>query len=79
MFQVLGFERANSTEFDEQTPDPVVIFMPEVYISSCSFYFSYICHMHAGLYYFLFDVSGLKNTYGKHNETRISKNTISDP
>ncbi|XP_021281393.1 CTP synthase-like [Herrania umbratica] len=26
---VLGLERANSTEFDEQTPDPVVIFMPE--------------------------------------------------
>ncbi|XWS46579.1 hypothetical protein CRYUN_Cryun14cG0080200 [Craigia yunnanensis] len=26
---VLGFERANSTEFDEQTPDPVIIFMPE--------------------------------------------------
>ncbi|XP_022770853.1 CTP synthase-like isoform X2 [Durio zibethinus] len=26
---VLGFERANSTEFDEQTPNPVVIFMPE--------------------------------------------------
>ncbi|CAH2072030.1 unnamed protein product [Thlaspi arvense] len=26
---VLGLERANSTEFDAQTPDPVVIFMPE--------------------------------------------------
>ncbi|KAJ4838643.1 hypothetical protein Tsubulata_004236 [Turnera subulata] len=26
---VLGLERANSTEFDEHTPDPVVIFMPE--------------------------------------------------
>ncbi|XWS31791.1 hypothetical protein CRYUN_Cryun23aG0106500 [Craigia yunnanensis] len=26
---VLGFERADSTEFDEQTPNPVVIFMPE--------------------------------------------------
>ncbi|XVF22126.1 hypothetical protein REPUB_Repub12eG0147000 [Reevesia pubescens] len=26
---VLGLERSNSTEFDEQTPDPVVIFMPE--------------------------------------------------
>lgn len=31
-FQVLGLERANSTEFDAQTPDPVVIFMPEVCI-----------------------------------------------
>ncbi|CAG7894079.1 unnamed protein product, partial [Brassica rapa] len=29
---VLGLERANSTEFDAQTPDPVVIFMPEVCI-----------------------------------------------
>ncbi|XVE73396.1 hypothetical protein DITRI_Ditri11bG0114800 [Diplodiscus trichospermus] len=27
--RVLGFERANSAEFDEQTPNPVVIFMPE--------------------------------------------------
>ncbi|KAM7276252.1 hypothetical protein ACFE04_018118 [Oxalis oulophora] len=26
---VLGWIRANSTEFDSQTPDPVVIFMPE--------------------------------------------------
>ncbi|CAA2979033.1 CTP synthase [Olea europaea subsp. europaea] len=26
---VLGLERANSTEFDDKTPDPVVIFMPE--------------------------------------------------
>ncbi|PIN07538.1 CTP synthase (UTP-ammonia lyase) [Handroanthus impetiginosus] len=26
---VLGLERANSTEFDDQTPNPVVIFMPE--------------------------------------------------
>jgi CTP synthase len=26
---VLGLERANSTEFDAQTSDPVVIFMPE--------------------------------------------------
>ncbi|KAL0420095.1 UNVERIFIED_CONTAM: CTP synthase [Sesamum radiatum] len=26
---VLGLERANSTEFDDQTPSPVVIFMPE--------------------------------------------------
>lgn len=26
---VLGLERANSSEFDAQTPDPVVIFMPE--------------------------------------------------
>ncbi|KAG8370618.1 hypothetical protein BUALT_Bualt13G0002100 [Buddleja alternifolia] len=26
---VLGFESANSTEFDDQTPSPVVIFMPE--------------------------------------------------
>ncbi|XP_021904470.1 CTP synthase [Carica papaya] len=26
---VLGWERANSTEFDDKTPDPVVIFMPE--------------------------------------------------
>ncbi|KAL9168356.1 hypothetical protein ABFS82_04G009500 [Erythranthe guttata] len=26
---VLGLERANSTEFDDRTPDPVVIFMPE--------------------------------------------------
>lgn len=26
---VLGLERANSTEFDAQTPNPVVIFMPE--------------------------------------------------
>ncbi|XP_022727750.1 CTP synthase-like [Durio zibethinus] len=26
---VLGLERANSTEFDEQTPNPVVIFLPE--------------------------------------------------
>ncbi|KAI4301478.1 hypothetical protein L6164_034754 [Bauhinia variegata] len=27
---VLGWERANGIEFDEQTPNPVVIFMPEV-------------------------------------------------
>lgn len=27
---VLGHARANSTEFDPQTPDPVVIFMPEI-------------------------------------------------
>ncbi|KAB2056680.1 hypothetical protein ERO13_A11G111200v2 [Gossypium hirsutum] len=26
---VLGFERANSAEFDKETPNPVVIFMPE--------------------------------------------------
>ncbi|XVF32859.1 hypothetical protein REPUB_Repub17cG0119000 [Reevesia pubescens] len=26
---VLGLEKANSTEFDEKTPDPVIIFMPE--------------------------------------------------
>ncbi|CAN1196463.1 CTP synthase [Linum perenne] len=26
---VLGMERANSAEFDQETPDPVVIFMPE--------------------------------------------------
>ncbi|CAH9132596.1 unnamed protein product [Cuscuta epithymum] len=26
---VLNLEKANSTEFDEETPDPVVIFMPE--------------------------------------------------
>ncbi|KAL6515938.1 hypothetical protein OROGR_019243 [Orobanche gracilis] len=26
---VLGLEKANSTEFDDQTPNPVVIFMPE--------------------------------------------------
>ncbi|KAK6135053.1 hypothetical protein DH2020_031200 [Rehmannia glutinosa] len=26
---VLGLERANSSEFDDQTPNPVVIFMPE--------------------------------------------------
>ncbi|KAK4418078.1 CTP synthase [Sesamum alatum] len=26
---VLGLERANSTEFDDKTPNPVVIFMPE--------------------------------------------------
>ncbi|XP_061338415.1 uncharacterized protein LOC133285226 isoform X2 [Gastrolobium bilobum] len=30
---VLGWERANSVEFDAQTPHPVVIFMPEVYMS----------------------------------------------
>ncbi|KAK1354293.1 CTP synthase [Heracleum sosnowskyi] len=28
---VLGLKRANSSEFDAQTPDPVVIFMPEVF------------------------------------------------
>ncbi|EFH48992.1 hypothetical protein ARALYDRAFT_352427 [Arabidopsis lyrata subsp. lyrata] len=49
---VLGLERANSTEFDAQTSDPVVIFMPEVW---------------------------LKNTYGKHNETWIPKNTFTEP
>lgn len=27
---VLGWEGANSTEFDEQTPHPVVVFMPEI-------------------------------------------------
>ncbi|KAK1280661.1 hypothetical protein QJS04_geneDACA004536 [Acorus gramineus] len=27
--KVLGLERANSTEFDLKTPDPVIIFMPE--------------------------------------------------
>ncbi|KAA3471435.1 CTP synthase [Gossypium australe] len=27
---VLGLEKANSNEFDDETPDPVVIFMPEV-------------------------------------------------
>ena len=27
---VLNWERANSTEFDEQTPEPAVIFMPEI-------------------------------------------------
>ena len=27
---VLGWENANSTEFDEQTPHPVVVYMPEV-------------------------------------------------
>ncbi|GMP48870.1 hypothetical protein CsSME_00018748 [Camellia sinensis var. sinensis] len=26
---VLGWEKANSTEFDNETPNPVVIFMPE--------------------------------------------------
>lgn len=39
LVQVLGLEKANSNEFDDETPDPVVIFMPEVYISSFSFYF----------------------------------------
>lgn len=32
--QVLGLEKANSAEFDPDTPDPVVIFMPEVCIHS---------------------------------------------
>lgn len=27
---VLGLDKANSTEFDEQSPDPVVMFMPEI-------------------------------------------------
>ena len=27
---VLGWDKANSTEFDEQTPHPVVVFMPEI-------------------------------------------------
>ena len=27
---VLGLERANSTEFDEDTPNPAVVFMPEI-------------------------------------------------
>jgi len=27
---VLGFEDANSTEFDENTPKPAVVFMPEI-------------------------------------------------
>jgi len=27
----LGLEKANSEEFDAQTPHPVVIFMPEVF------------------------------------------------
>lgn len=31
---MLGLERANSEEFDAQTPNPVVIFMPEVLDSS---------------------------------------------
>lgn len=34
--QVLGLERANSSEFDAETPNPVVIFMPEVVVSSFS-------------------------------------------
>lgn len=76
--QVLGLEKANSTEFDTSTPDPVIISMPEVCICEelvlkktpkpwPAFSILKISNPHAGLY----------NTHGMYYETWISKNIIS--
>lgn len=75
--QVLGLERANSTEFDDKTPDPVVIFMPEVVTSFYSLK-GYSLNQMTNVLSFLYVPPGFKNTYGKHNETWLSKNVISE-
>lgn len=46
MFQVLGLERADSTEFDAETRNPVVIFMPEVQIYYLFSFLAYIWYTH---------------------------------
>ena len=70
-------ESANSTEFDGQTPNPVVIFMPEVYIYHEVVSVPFVMRTAFSLQLLSFHL-GLKNSYGKHDETGISKNAIAD-
>jgi hypothetical protein len=100
-------ERADSNEFDTNTPDPVVIFMPEVciycnlidlYLQFYHKYVSFVCTTLPSetllicIYSFIINMfplfvlhyhlklnAGFKDTYGKHNETRITKDAIPDP
>lgn len=73
---VLGLRDANSTEFDNNTKNPCVIFMPEVYIYV--FLSSTLQWENVHLLRHLSDINtmlaGLKDTYGRHHAPWIKKN-----
>ena len=75
---VLGLEDANSTEFDPKTPNPCVIFMPEVrihfvpkalissFLDNCILCNSYLCLL-----------VGFEDPYGRYNASRFKENILS--